>query len=40
MWSMRMTDVLQQKGLWDLTIGEEELVKRHDYTILIVPREY
>jgi len=40
MWSMRMTDVLQREGLWDWTIGDEEIVKRPDSTILVLPREY
>jgi len=40
MWSMRMTDVLQLEGLWDLMIGDQEIVKRPDSTILILPREY
>ena len=40
MWSMQMTDVLQQEGVWDLTIGDEEIVKRPDSTILVLPREY
>jgi len=40
MWFMRMTDVLHQEGLWDLTIGDEEIVKRPDSTILVLPREY
>jgi len=40
MWSMRITDVLQREGLWDLTIGDEEIVKRPDSTILVLPREY
>ena len=39
-WSMRMTGVLQWEGLWDLTIGDEEIVKRTDSTILVGPREY
>jgi len=40
MWSMRMTDVLQREGLWDLTIRDEEIVKRPDSTIPILPRDY
>jgi len=40
MWSMRMTDVLQREGPWDLRIGDEVIVKRPDSTILILPREY
>jgi len=40
MWSMRMTDVLQQEGLWDLMIGDEEIVKQPASTILVLPREY
>jgi len=38
--SMGMRDVLQREGLWDLTIGDEEVVKRPDPTILVLPREY
>jgi len=37
---MRMTDVLQREGQWDLMIGDEEIVKRPDSTILVLPREY
>jgi len=40
MWSMRMTDVVQQEGLWDLTISDGVTVNRPDSTILILPREY
>jgi len=40
MWFMRMTDVLQRERLWDLTIGDEVIVKRPDSTILVLPREY
>ena len=40
MWSMRMTDILQREGLWDLTIGNEAIVKCPDSTILVLHREY
>ena len=40
MWSKRMTYVLQWEGLWDLINGDEEIVKRPDSTILVLPREY
>jgi len=38
--SMPKTDVLQREGLWDLTIGDEEIVKQPDSTIFVLPREY
>jgi len=40
MWSMQMTDVLQRKGLWDLMIGDKEIVKQPDSTKIVLPREY
>jgi len=40
LWAMRMTDVLQREGIWDLTIGDEDILKRPDSVILVLASEY